>query len=314
MTVVVVGSRVFVMTTWKEAADMLRFTVPPYAPDGAILTLLLACSTFGAGCNLYLTGGDGEPAIGDTADPGLLPDANTGIPACPLTATPPAIEHDPYRCCFSDDDCNATPGYTCYGATCAPDQAGRCLETPSNAACWQDSDCPQGQDCLGATIPSLDYACEDFFDVPGVAGACSGPVAGVGIQCGDQTCDSISQFCMGCGLPDGPEVYCLPRTDNVSTAFYTEINARSCSYTSLLIECNDNEDCAAGQECVFSGGEFGYASCIVSGQAERGVFCESSAECSSQYPVCGEYDDFGYFEPYADLLGWLPQACDAPSM
>ncbi len=183
--------------------------------------------------------------------------------------------------------------------------------------CSTSSDCPPEQQCdadfgVCASCPEGTVLEQGSSSDP----AECVPVGDAGaIPCGDDTCDSGTEFCVGCDHVSWLEVYCAPQTgetplENLSA----QMDANGCGLGSLAIECDDSEDCLPGQVCVFSDGEFGIAFCADDGEFSRDLACTEDSDCSIDFPTCGYFEDSSlYFDRFADLLGWQPRACvEAP--
>jgi hypothetical protein len=169
------------------------------------------------------------------------------------------------------------------------------------------------QRCEGAQLANS--ACSDTVSAAGTPGQCvaieeEADEAG-SVACGDDACDTQSEFCRACNQNGSVEVGCLPRQEETwDEELQAQLMAGECDFVAqLYLQCDASEDCPDGQECVFSSGENGYAFCTDGDTFSYGVACTSEADCDEEAPGCGEFDPLGYFAAFADLLGWLPVAC-----
>jgi hypothetical protein len=130
-----------------------------------------------------------------------------------------------------------------------------------------------------------------------------------GIPCGAITCEAGASFCLACAHWDSetPHVHCEPTAPG-DWPFADVMESHGCGFPAVFIQCDGSEDCPEGERCVFSGGEWGYAQCLPSGEGSWGVACETDADCGDDLE-CGETDPFGYFSAISDVLGWMPRAC-----
>lgn len=102
------------------------------------------------------SGGSGTPTTGDPLeDAGRDDIADDEVPEpdqCNRTPREPTLV-DAYPCCFSDQDCFASPYpdsamMHCYGSRCQEGGEGVCRHMPFDAdLCWADRDCLANQVC-----------------------------------------------------------------------------------------------------------------------------------------------------------------------
>ncbi len=160
-------------------------------------------------------------------------------------------------------------------------------------------------DALGAPVCVGDTYCCD----PTSPGAPCCTNNGV-IPCGAETCDTATEFCLGCVHTTGNDTHCWTRTDpDIFVDSGIASNAHGCSVQSLFLGCDGPGDCAASEECVFSAGENAWSFCAAEGLYTFGVACNSSADCPTAAPTCAPFNEFGYVAPFVGLLGWTPMAC-----
>jgi hypothetical protein len=166
------------------------------------------------------------------------------------------------------------------------------------------------QHCEGAEI--ADFACTETVSAVGSPGECVGDEETAGsVSCGEDACDSQSEFCRACSEDGLLEVACLPRQEPTwEEELQAQMAAGDCpAVAQLFLQCDATEDCPDGQVCVFSSGENGYAFCAEAGTFTYGVSCTTEADCGEDAPACGELDPFGYFAAFFEALGWMPIAC-----
>jgi hypothetical protein len=126
-------------------------------------------------------------------------------------------------------------------------------------------------------------------------------------------CDGSTEFCLGCDHGTNLDVHCLERSFETVFGEFSQAFDHGCTGATLLIGCDSADDCGNDGECVFTGGEAGFADCREPNEFSLGVACENDQVCSGDAPTCGPYDPFDYFGPYQEVLGWLPQACTSPA-
>lgn len=135
-----------------------------------------------------------------------------------------------------------------------------------------------------------------------------------GVPCGGVSCESPIAVCVICPHEDFTDAHCLPAgPDDEGWPFRTAMESHPfCGFPGLFIQCDGPEDCGEDQDCVFSGGEWGYAECVSRVDGPFQAACRSDADCDAGVS-CGEVDPLGYFSPHFDRLGWRPYACGGAS-
>lgn len=158
-------------------------------------------------------------------------------------------------CCASGAEC--PEGHRCIGLQPGK-QNGRCVEVQEWGACYQDSDCGNGQ-CIGEVVCSCESSCSPQ------PGSCA-----AGAQCctADGDCEDAGDVCVGgkckASLPDGA---CWDDLDCSSTGILVCLGAfvcpcnQSCSQNdhagvcgpkSTDSCCGSANQCGEGEKCLFS--------------------------------------------------------------
>jgi hypothetical protein len=129
------------------------------------------------------------------------------------------------------------------------------------------------------------------------------------IVCGEVVCDRPTEFCLACSHDKVFDAHCLPRTAETVFEEWSAAFEHGCDFPHLLIGCDSPDDCGPDRECMFSSGEAGYAFCREPDEFSYGLACADDDDCTTENPSCEPYDDFGYFEPFEEILGWTPMGC-----
>lgn len=131
-----------------------------------------------------------------------------------------------------------------------------------------------------------------------------------GVPCGEITCESPIAVCVVCPHEDFTDTHCFPADLDEDWPFRTAMESHPfCGFPGVFVQCDGPEDCVReDQECVFDGGEWGYARCTDPADFPFQVACRNDEDCEPGV-VCGEVDPFGYFSAHFDTLGWRPHAC-----
>lgn len=207
------------------------------------------------------------------------------------------------------------PDFSCE-ARCAGISVCDCTTLDGEALCESIlyGRCVEGECVTGGT----DAGIVDDIDAAGPvdAGVDTGPIEPTsGVPCGGVSCESPIAVCVICPHEDFTDTHCLPADfEEEGWPFRTAMESHPfCGFPGLFIQCDGPEDCSReDQECVFNGGEWGYAQCMNPTDGAFGIACRSDSDCEPG-ARCGEIDPFGYFSPYFEQLGWRPYACGGAS-
>ena len=142
----------------------------------------------------------GEVTIppGDTIPP---EDTITPLDTYPPEDTYPDAPPDalvPEGCCLTDADCmddETAAIFVCAGQGMGdPEWAGICVAPASEAGrCWADSECPDGQECFGASLCGCMMDCDmDMLEAPGICITPGAACQAIKPSWTDEICDAAS--------------------------------------------------------------------------------------------------------------------------
>lgn len=134
-----------------------------------------------------------------------------------------------------------------------------------------------------------------------------------GVPCGAMSCEAPIAVCVVCPHEDFTDSHCYPADLDSEWPFGPAMEAHGgCGFPGVFVQCDGPEDCVRDdQECVFDGGEWGYARCATVTPGSP-IACRTDDDCESG-ARCGEVDPFGYFSEHFTTLGWRPYACGGAS-